>query len=249
MSELSGRIAIVAGASRGIGAAIATRFAAAGAEVIVHFHEHEASARELSARLPGSLAVGADLTVPDEVEKLFDASARALGEADILVNNAGSYPLDALLEVSPESWTAVVEANLHAVHYTTQTFARRRIAAKREGAIVNVASIEAERPAPAHSHYVAAKAGVVAYTRSAALELGPRGLRVNAVSPGLIWREGIEEAWPTGVAAFRKRAPLRRLGRPEEVAEACLFLASSRASFITGANLVVDGGILAAPSF
>jgi NAD(P)-dependent dehydrogenase (short-subunit alcohol dehydrogenase family) len=114
---------------------------------------------------------------------------------------------------------------------------------------VNVASIEGLRPAPEHSHYVAAKSGVLAYTRSAALELGPHGIRVNAVSPGLIWREGIEEAWPEGVASFRSRAPLGRLGRPEEVAEACLFLSSPRASFITGANLVVDGGILTAPAF
>ncbi len=91
--------------------------------------------------------------------------------------------------------------------------------------------------------------GVLAYTRSAALELGPRRVRVNAVSPGLIWREGIEEAWPEGVASFKARAPLGRLGRPEEVAEACLFLASDRAGFITGANLVVDGGILTAPMF
>jgi NAD(P)-dependent dehydrogenase (short-subunit alcohol dehydrogenase family) len=114
---------------------------------------------------------------------------------------------------------------------------------------VNVASIEGLKPAPAHSHYVAAKSGVLAYTRSAALELGPHGIRVNAVSPGLIWREGIEEAWPEGVASFRSRAPLGRLGRPEEIAEACLFLASPRASFVTGANLVVDGGILTAPAF
>jgi 3-oxoacyl-[acyl-carrier protein] reductase len=245
VSELSGKIAIVTGASRGIGAAVASRFAAAGAGVVVHYHQQEAFARELAGRLPGGVAVGADLTVPQEVERFFAAA----GEADILVNNAGRYPVDEILEVSPQRWAAIVEANLHAVHFTTQAFARGRIARKLEGAIVNVASIEAERPSPAHSHYIAAKAGVLAYTRSAALELGPSGIRVNAVSPGLIWREGLEEAWPTGVAAFRSRAPLRRLGRPEEVAEACLFLASPRASFITGANLAVDGGILAAPAF
>jgi NAD(P)-dependent dehydrogenase (short-subunit alcohol dehydrogenase family) len=245
LSELSGKVAIVTGASRGIGAAIASRVAAAGARVVVHYHRQEHFARAISAQLEGSVALRADLTVPQEVERLLEAA----GEADILVNNAGAYPLADLVEVSPESWTSVVEANLHAVHYATQAFARRRIAKNLEGAIVNVASIEAERPAPAHSHYIAAKAGVVAYTRSAALELGPRGIRVNAVSPGLIWREGIEEAWPAGVAAFESRAPLRRLGRPEEVAEACLFLASPRASFITGANLVVDGGILVAPAF
>ncbi|MDQ4078313.1 MAG: SDR family oxidoreductase, partial [Chloroflexota bacterium] len=117
------------------------------------------------------------------------------------------------------------------------------------GAIVNIASIEAERPAPLHAHYNAAKGGVLMYTRSAALELGPHGIRVNAVSPGLIWREGIEEQWPEGVARWREAAPLTRLGRPEDVADACLFLASPAARWISGTNLVVDGGVLVRPAF
>jgi NAD(P)-dependent dehydrogenase (short-subunit alcohol dehydrogenase family) len=193
--------------------------------------------------------VGADLRKADEVESLFRDTERELGPIDVLVNNAGSYPLHPLVDASAEDWKAVVETNLLSVHLATQAAARRMIASGTAGAIVNVASIEGLQPAPGHSHYVAAKSGVLAYTRSAALELGPHGIRVNAVSPGLVWREGIEEAWPEGVASFRARAPLGRLGRPEEVAEACLFLSSSRASFITGANLVVDGGVLAAPAF
>jgi NAD(P)-dependent dehydrogenase (short-subunit alcohol dehydrogenase family) len=196
-----------------------------------------------------AVAIGADLREPELVEKLFREGAGALGDVNVLVNNAGSYPLDGLLDAAPDDWKNVVETNLTAVHLATQAAARSLIARGIPGAIVNVASIEGLRPAPAHSHYVAAKAGVLAYTRSAALELGPRRIRVNAVSPGLIWREGIEEAWPEGVASFRARAPLGRLGRPEEVAEACLFLASERASFITGANLVVDGGVLTARAF
>ena len=251
--ELSGRVAVVTGASRGIGSAIASRFAAAGAAVVVHYREREADARDLAARLEErgarAVAIGADLREPDEVERLFRDAADEVGDLDILVNNAGSYPRDRLVDASPENWKTVVETNLVSVHLATQAAARRLIARDAPGAIVNVASIEGLRPAPEHSHYVAAKSGVLAYTRSAALELGPHGIRVNAVSPGLIWREGIEKAWPEGVSSFRSRAPLARLGRPEEVAEACLFLASPRASFITGANLVVDGGILAAPAF
>ena len=251
--ELAGKVAVVTGASRGIGSAIASRFAAAGAAVVVHYREREAEARDVAARLEaiGSrvVAIGADLRAPDEVETLFRRTADEIGEVDVLVNNAGSYPLDRLVDVSPEDWKSVVEANLLSVHLATQAAARRLIARGAEGAVVNVASIEGLQPAPAHSHYTAAKSGVLAYTRSAALELGPHGIRVNAVSPGLIWREGIEEAWPEGVTAFRSRAPLGRIGRPEEVAEACLFLASARASFVTGANLVVDGGILTAPAF
>jgi NAD(P)-dependent dehydrogenase (short-subunit alcohol dehydrogenase family) len=251
--ELEGKVAVVTGASRGIGSAIASRFAAAGASVVVHYREREAEANELVTRLVASgaraVAIGADLREPELVEKLFREGAGALGDVNVLVNNAGSYPLDGLLDAAPDDWKNVVETNLTAVHLATQAAARSLIARGIPGAIVNVASIEGLRPAPAHSHYVAAKAGVLAYTRSAALELGPRRIRVNAVSPGLIWREGIEEAWPEGVASFRARAPLGRLGRPEEVAEACLFLASERASFITGANLVVDGGVLTARAF
>lgn len=251
--ELAGKVAVVTGASRGIGSAIASRFAAAGAAVVVHYRERVAEARKLAAGLAErgarAIAVGADLREPDQVDGLFRDCMKELGDVDILVNNAGNYPLDELIDASPGDWKSVVETNLVSVHLATQTVARLLIARGAPGAVVSVASIEGMQPAPAHSHYVAAKSGVLAYTRAAALELGPHGIRVNAVSPGLIWRQGIEEAWPAGVASFRARAPLGRLGRPEEVAEACLFLASERASFITGANLIVDGGILAAPAF
>lgn len=251
--ELSGKVAVVTGASRGIGSVIASRFAAAGAAVVIHYREQEADARDLASTLEGTgaraLAIGADLRQPEEVQTLFREAAEAMGEVDVLVNNAGVYPLDRLVDATPENWKSVVESNLLSVHLATQAAARRLIARRAEGAVVNVASIEGLRPAPEHSHYVAAKSGVLAYTRASALELGPHGIRVNAVSPGLIWREGIEEAWPEGVASFCSRAPLGRLGRPDEVAEACLFLASPRASFITGANLLVDGGILTAPAF
>ena len=251
--ELSARVAVVTGASGGIGRAIASRFAAAGAALVVHYREREAEARGLATILEKNgtrvVAIGADLREPDEVERLFRDAATEFGEVDVLVNNAGTYPLARLVDASPEDWKTVVETNLLSVHLATQAAARRLIARGAPGSVVNVASIEGLRPAPEHSHYVAAKSGVLAYTRSAALELGPHGIRVNAVSPGLIWREGIEEAWPEGVASFRSRAPLGRLGRPEEVAEACLFLSSPRASFITGANLVVDGGVLTAPAF
>jgi NAD(P)-dependent dehydrogenase (short-subunit alcohol dehydrogenase family) len=251
--ELSGKVALVTGASRGIGAAIARRFAAAGASVAVHYREKVGAANELVRDVEReggrAFAVGGDVRSAEDVDCIFSETASALGEASVLVNNAGSYPLHALVDAPPDEWRAVVETNLVGVHLATQALARRLIAREAPGAIVNVASIEGLRPAPLHSHYNAAKSGVLAYTRSAALELGRHKIRVNAVSPGLIHREGIESAWPEGVSSFLARAPLGRLGRPEDVAEACLFLASDRASFVTGANLVVDGGVLAAAAF
>jgi NAD(P)-dependent dehydrogenase (short-subunit alcohol dehydrogenase family) len=220
---------------------------------VVHFRERAAEAEGVATAIAGTggraLAIGADLRRPEDVERLFRETTDRLGEVDVLVNNAGSYPLHGLVDAPAEAWKLVVETNLLSVHLCTQAAARRMIARGSGGAVVNVASIEGLRPAPGHSHYTAAKSGVLAYTRSAALELGPHRIRVNAVSPGLIWREGIESVWPEGVESFRARAPLGRLGRPEDVANACLFLASSAASFVTGANLVVDGGVLAATAF
>jgi hypothetical protein len=142
----------------------------------------------------------------------------------------------------------VIAANLTTTHLTTQAFARATESG-RGAAIVNIASIEASNVAPMHGHYVAAKAGVVMYTKAAARELGPHGIRVNAVSPGLIWREGLEEAWPDGVTRYQRAAPLGRLGRAEDVADACLFLSSDAARWITGVELIVDGGVLTSTAY
>jgi len=251
--DLSGRVAVVTGAGGGIGAGVARRFAEAGAAVAVHFRTSNRGAQTLveSVCAGGGKAVGVsgDLTDPEEVERVFDAVVEALGRVDVLVNNAGSYPVTPLLEMTAAQWEAVVGANLRSTVLCTQSAARRMIAQGGGGAVVNVASVEAANPAAGHSHYGAAKAAVIAHTRAAAQELAPYGIRVNAVSPGLVWREGIEDAWPDGVARWTARAPLGRMGTPEEVADACLFLASPAARWITGANLVVDGGVTARQFF
>jgi NAD(P)-dependent dehydrogenase (short-subunit alcohol dehydrogenase family) len=250
--DLSGQAVLVTGAGSGIGRAIAARFAEAGASVAVHHHTSKDGARavvdEVAATGGRARAFEADLTREGEPERLVDAVIASFLRLDVLVNNAGSYPLAALLEMSGEQWDEVLAANLKSALACLQA-AGRRMAAAGGGAIVNVTSIQAFRPAPELAHYSAAKAGLEMLTRSAAVELGRAGVRVNTVAPGLIWREGIETAWPDGVARFVARAPLGRLGQPHDVADACLFLASPAARFVTGATLVVDGGVLAAPAF
>jgi NAD(P)-dependent dehydrogenase (short-subunit alcohol dehydrogenase family) len=246
--DFSGKVVVVTGAGQGIGAGIAGRFGEAGAAVVVNYRSSEEGAKTVVERIKGlgrkAVAVKADVSGADGVEELIGATVKDFGRVDVLVNNAGTYPLASVLEMTEEEWDAMIDSNLRSVFLCTQAAARQMVKQGGGGAIVNIASIEAENPAPSHSHYNAAKAGVVMHTRAAAQELGRHGIRVNAVSPGLIWREGLDKDWPDGVQRYQKAVPLGRLGRADDVADACLFLASAAARWITGANLVVDGGVL-----
>lgn len=246
--DLRGRVALVTGAGAGIGTGIAARLAEAGARVAVHYLRSADGARTvvdgIAAAGGQAWACQADLTDAEAVRDLLRDVATHLGAPDIVINNAGVYPVTPLLDMPDGQWDDVIGGNLTSVHLVTQAFARAARDAGRGGAIVNIASIEASNVAPAHSHYIAAKAGVVMYTKASARELGPLGIRVNAVSPGLIWRPGLDEGWPEGVQAYRAATALGRLGRFDDVADACLFLSSPAARWITGAELVVDGGVL-----
>ncbi len=250
--DFKGRVVLVTGAGSGFGRVIARRFAEAGARVAVHYRASregaETVAREIAAAGGEARAFGADLTQEGEAERLVEGVVSALGPLGVLVNSAGSYPLADLLRVGATEWDKVLAENLRTALACLQA-AGRRMAARREGAIVNVTSIQAFRPAPELAHYSAAKAGLEMLTRSAALELGPSGVRVNAVAPGLVWRDGLDTAWPEGVARYVAKAPLGRVAAPGDIADACLFLASPAARFVTGTTLVVDGGVLAAAAF
>lgn len=237
--DLGGRAVLVTGASGNIGTGIATRLAEAGARVIVHYRDNAQAAHALAERLGGA-PVAADLTSAQAVDALFEAHA-----PDAVVNNAAIQPVASLAEMTHDEWRSMQAANLDSAFLVTQRAAETWRRAGTGGAVVNIASIEALDPAAGHAHYATSKAALVMFTRAAALEYGGDGIRINAVSPGLIDREGLADDWPDGVERWHARAPLRRLGTPNDVAEAVLFLLGSGARWITGTNLVVDGGMSA----
>lgn len=246
--DFQGRVVMVTGGSGGQGQGIAQRFAQAGAQVVFQYHANRDDALSVVRRIEAAggqaLAVLADLTQEGPVSSLVEQAVARYGRIDALINNAGIYPQAPLVDMPLAQWDAVINANLRSAFLCTQAVARQMIRQGEGGAIVNITSIEAENPAPQHSHYSASKAGVFMMTRAAAAELGRFNIRVNAVAPGLMWREGLEQSWAEGVARYLAAAPLGRLGRPEDVADACLFLASAGARWITGASLTVDGGVM-----
>ncbi len=242
------KVAIITGGGTGIGRGIAGRFAEAGATVAIHYNTSKIGAESLKQDILSKNGKAeifhADLTESEQVSKLFDSIYQSFGKIDILVNNAGAFPLASLLEMTPSQWDNVINVNLRSAFLCTQAAARQMIKSGNGGSIINITSIEAENPAPSHCHYDTAKAGLLMLTRSSAMELAPHQIRVNAVAPGLIWKEGIEQEWPDGVKRWEKTAPLHRLGMPEDVADACLFFASDASRWITGARLLVDGGVM-----
>ena len=246
--NLADKTAVVTGGAGGIGQAICRVLARAGARVCIHYHSNEAGAVALKEQIKQSggsaTTVHADVTDKADVERLFDVVAAESGGIDILINNAGVYPASPFLNISEEEYELMMDSNVRSVMLCTQAAARRIAARGRGGAIVNIASIAASGVLGMHSHYCASKSAVVMFTRATASELGEHDIRVNAVSPGLIWREGLEEAWPEGVARYKQAAALKSIGQPEDVANACLFLVSAAGRWITGIDLIVDGGTL-----
>ncbi|WP_127144388.1 SDR family NAD(P)-dependent oxidoreductase [Pelagibacterium montanilacus] len=244
--DLSGRAIAVTGASGGIGAAIARRLAEAGARVVVHYHANGQAADAVAGECPGAVAIGADLGSQAGCEEFFAEALAAMGTLDGLVNCAGPQTLVPFAETRAADFSEMLAAHVTAPATLIRLLAGHGAGREGGSVVVNIASIEAMRPAPAHAHYASAKAGLVMLTRAAALEFAGIGLRVNAVAPGLIGRPGIKEQWPEGVERWVRTAPLGRLGAPGDVADATAFLCSDLAGWITGEILVVDGGMSAA---
>jgi len=246
--NLQGKVAAITGSGSGMGGRIAQRFAEAGADVVLHYHNSAEGAQKTAETIHNTgrqaLVLQADLSQAAQVEQFIQQIFKHYGQLDILVNNAGIYPVTPLVDLQPDEWQRVIDANLTSAYLCTRLAAREMIARTLAGSIINIATIEAANPAPGHAHYCAAKAGLVMFTRSVAPELGKHGIRINCISPGLINKPGLAQSWPDGVNRWLKAAPLQRLGEPEDVADACLFFASPASRWITGAELVVDGGIL-----
>jgi NAD(P)-dependent dehydrogenase (short-subunit alcohol dehydrogenase family) len=245
--EFQGKVILVTGSSDGIGAEIAFHFAGLGAKVIVNFNSNVEGAVRVIERIKGiggeAEAIQADVSDKEQVDLLISTILDNHSQIDILINNAGIYPSKAFLETSVEEWDRVIDVNLRSVFLCSQAVGKQMVEKEIKGSMINISSIEARSPAPMHAHYSAAKAGVEMFTKTLALELGRYAIRVNAVAPGLIWKEGLEQAWPEGVARWKKSAPLQRLGKALDIAQTCAFLASEKAEWITGEVITVDGGI------
>src|SRR5688572_33497899 len=239
---MQGRVALVTGGARRVGAAIVRELHAAGANVLVHYRDSEAEAAKLEAELNGlrprsAAKVKAELLAPIAPRALVSAALDAFGRLDLLVNNASSFFPVAVGEIEPSHWEELVGSNLRAPLFISQQAAPEL--AKREGAIVNVVDIHADRPLRGYPVYSIAKAGLAALTRSLALELAPR-VRVNGVSPGAIAWPDDGQFDPAERGRILATTPLGRLGSPEDIAQAVHFLAC--APYITGQVIAVDGG-------
>jgi 3-oxoacyl-[acyl-carrier protein] reductase len=243
--RVAGKVALVTGAARGIGRAIALRLIEEGARVVIGDtleREGRATAEQLS-RAGEAVFVSADVADKGSVDRLIESALARFARIDILVQNAGIYPLTLLPDIHVDEWDRVLAVNLRGCFLTLQACIPA-MRAQRYGRIVLTSSITGPRvTSPGHGHYSASKAGINGLIRAAALELAPHGITVNGVEPGNIMTEGVSAGRsPEFVQAMERSVPLGRLGTPQDVAHAVLFLASDEAAYITGTTLIIDGG-------
>jgi len=246
--KLAGKVALVTGASKGIGASIATHLAAEGAAVVVNYSSSKEGADRVVADIVSkggkAVAMQANLSRPEEVKRLFQETRKAFDRLDILVNNAGIYEFAALEEITPDHFHKTFDLNVLGLILASQEAARHFGSAG--GSIVNISSVVATSAPPGTSVYSASKAAVNAVTRSLAQELGPRKIRVNAINPGMVETEGLK-AGGISESDLRKQVesqtPLGRIGQPQDIAPAVVFFASPDSAWITGETLYISGGL------
>lgn len=245
--DLTGKVALVTGASRGIGQAVAVELAKAGADVIVNYIGNEAVAQETVEKVEAlgrkALKIKADVGNADEVQAMVDEAHAAFGHIDVLVNNAGITRDGLLIRMKDSDWDDVLNINLKGVYLVTKAVAKLMVK-QRSGRIINMTSVSGVTGNVGQANYAAAKAGVIGFTKTCAKELAARGITVNAVAPGFIetaMTDVLPEKIKEGIAAT---VPLGRMGQPEEIAGVVTFLASDFARYITGQVLNVDGGMV-----
>jgi 3-oxoacyl-[acyl-carrier protein] reductase len=236
-ATLDGKLALVTGASRGIGRAVAIGLVAAGAEVVLGYRSGQDEAEQLAAEL-GARAIQADVSSAEDAKRLVEEA----GDVDVLVNNAGLTRDGLLARMSDDDWHTVIETNLSSVFYTCRAVTRPMMR-KRGGSIVNISSVVGVHGNFGQTNYAASKAGIIGFTKSLARELGSRNVRANVVAPGYVKSQLTDVLPEEATAAMIRNTPLGRVAEPEEIAGAVRFLASDEASFITGDVLLVDGGL------
>lgn len=243
---LAGQVAVVTGASRGIGRATALALARAGAKVVVNYLTQEEAAQEVVNLIHQgggqALALKGDVCQKEEAQALIEGALTAFGRIDILVNNAGINRDNLLLRMRHEDWEAVLRTNLTGVFFCCQA-ALRPMFRQRAGRIINITSVVGLTGNVGQANYAAAKAGIIGFTKSLAKEVASRGILVNAVAPGFITTDMTENLGEEVRKSFLERIPLGRPGQPEEVADVVVFLASPASRYITGQVIVVDGGL------
>jgi 3-oxoacyl-[acyl-carrier protein] reductase len=248
--KLTGKVAVVTGASKGIGAEIARQLAAEGAAVVVNYASSKAGADrvvgDITARGGKAVAVQADVSRPADIRRLFAETTKVFGRLDVLVNNAGIYQFAPLDEVTPEHFHKQFDLNVLGLILATQEAARHF--GPDGGSVVNISSVVSTAAPPNASVYSATKAAADAVTRSLAKELGPRKIRVNSINPGMVETEGTTSAGVTAdESALRKQVesqtPLGRIGQPRDIAPAAVYLASADSAWVTGETLYIAGGM------
>ena len=246
MGRLEGKRALVTGASRGIGRAIALRLAAEGASVAVNYHSGENEAASVVSEITASggtaIAFQASVASAEEANRLVDATVEALGGIDILVNNAGITRDNLLMRLSEDDWDAVLDTNLKGAFLCTKA-AIRPMLRQRSGRIVNMSSIVAITGNPGQANYTAAKAGLIGFTKTIAREVASRGITVNALAPGFIETQMVEAIPEDLRKQILERIPLGQFGTPDDVARSVVFLASDDGAYITGQVIGIDGGL------